>query len=414
MKMINRDGKEVLTAFHDIHVVSHRPNIFGDEIACLDAWDFSKANLNNSNRVRAITQVASICYQNPKALESDSLYNRLAAESIGLPSSSFEFVPVLVCPWREGTRQILGKFDSNVTRFGEWIKVNNPKTGELDDCLLTNYRAMYYDYEDSLRKHLDNFAAYNTDDEDYVKATTEYYKEIYLDFFNDEFECDVIKQHFNVFLIKMDMPTRSQFVRHRVASYQELSRRYVSGKRVGFDFYISKKMKNVVSRHECEVWYEKEDGSEAITTANIDETTESLIGKCVKHYNDALEQGVKPEEARRIIPQAAYTNLWVAMTPKALENFFKLRLDGHAQWEIKKIAEAMKSSIDARKDIPEMSPERQAEMEKRLKEIQNGTAEILSNEDILKLLDAADKAEAPEVSNAEATIEDALDLLKDM
>ena len=108
------------------------------------------------------------------------------------------------------------------------------------------------------------------------------------------------------------------------------------------------------------------------------------------------------------------------MTPKALENFFKLRLDGHAQWEIKKVAEAMKSSIEDRKNIPEMSPERQAEMEKRLEEIQNGTVEVLSNEDILKLLDAADKAdnadnaEAPEVSNAEATLEDALDLLKDM
>ena len=397
--IINNEGKAVNTAFHDIHVVSHRPNIFGDGIACLDAWDFSKANLNISNRVRAITQVASICYQNPKALESDSLYNRLAAESIGLPSSSFEFVPVLVCPWREGTRQILGKFDSNVTRFGEWIKVNNPKTGEVDDCLLTNYRAMYYDYEDSLRKHLDNFAAYNTDDENYVKATTEYYKEIYLDFFNDELECDIIKQHFNVFLIKMDMPTRSQFVRHRVAAYQELSRRYVSGKRVGFEFYVSEKMKKVVSSNKFI------DGPVG---------TEDVIETCIEHYYAALEQGVKPEEARRIIPQAAYTNLWVAMTPKSLDNFFKLRLDDHAQREIKKVAEAMKSSIEARKDIPEMSPERQVEIEKRLQDIQNGTVEVLSNEDILKLLDAADKAEAPEVSNVEATLEDALDLLKDM
>ena len=71
-------------------------NIFEDNIAFVENWDFSKANLNEENRILAITQVASICYQSPKALGSESLYNRLLAESKGLPSSSAEFVPVLL------------------------------------------------------------------------------------------------------------------------------------------------------------------------------------------------------------------------------------------------------------------------------------------------------------------------------
>ena len=52
--------------------------------------------MSEKHRIHAISAVASICYQNPKAIGSESLYNRLLAESKGLPSSSAEFVPVLL------------------------------------------------------------------------------------------------------------------------------------------------------------------------------------------------------------------------------------------------------------------------------------------------------------------------------
>ena len=76
--------------------INDKQNIFGDDIAFVEQYDFSTANLNEENRIKAITQVASICYQNPKALGSESLYNRLMAESMGLPSSSFEMCPILL------------------------------------------------------------------------------------------------------------------------------------------------------------------------------------------------------------------------------------------------------------------------------------------------------------------------------
>ena len=76
--------------------INYKQNIFGDNIAFVEQYDFSRANLNEENRILAITQVASICYQNPKALGSESLYNRLMAESQGLPSSSFEMCPILL------------------------------------------------------------------------------------------------------------------------------------------------------------------------------------------------------------------------------------------------------------------------------------------------------------------------------
>ena len=79
-----------------MNLINKKDNIFGDEIAFVEHYDFSQANMNEENRIHAISAVASICYQNPKAIGSESLYNRLMAESMGLPSSSAEFVPVLL------------------------------------------------------------------------------------------------------------------------------------------------------------------------------------------------------------------------------------------------------------------------------------------------------------------------------
>ena len=321
----------------DIRIVGHKPNIFGDEIAFTQKWDFSKANLNEANRIRAITQVASICYQSPKSLGSESLYNRLAAESMGLPSSSFEFVPVLVDPYRPGTKDILQDTRSNVRKFGEWVTFTDIQTGEIREALLTNYRAMYYDYEKTCAKMIESYK----NDIKALDTALKLVKNIYLEFFNTEEECKIISKHFSVFLYKVDFPTRSQMVRHRV-NWQELSRRYVSGKRVSFDFYISERMKHVATKYDT-IAISKKDSTYKWEDAYIDVDTEKAIDICLELYYKALEQGVKPQEARRIIPQAAYTKIWGAFMPSQLENYFKLRLDEHAQWEIRKTAEAMQS-----------------------------------------------------------------------
>lgn len=292
----------------------------------VEMYDFSQANLNNENRIKAITLVASVCYQNPKALNSASLYNRLMAESIGLPSSSFEFVPVLLDPKREPDAMILAKVNTNVRKFGQWIRAINDR-GKEQNFLLTNYRALVYDCEERCSL----FTKPETIDE--IKSS-------YLELFNNEFECNIIKQHFKVFKYNVDIVTRAQMVRHRV-NWQELSRRYVSGERVGFEFYISDKMKDVESQVERETWYEKEDGSEASTTGLVTNTTQSLINACVEHYREALKRGVKPEEARRIIPQGMQTIIWGAFQPRQLENFYKLRLEPKAQVEIRGVATAM-------------------------------------------------------------------------
>lgn len=283
---------------NQINLINKKENIFSDNIAYVENWDFSRANMNEQSRIHAITLIASICYQNPKALNSDSLYNRLMAESHGLPSSSFEFVSILLDPLKDEHKVLLGNVNSNVRKFGEWV--------EDGKYLLTNYRAVVYDCEER--------CSLFTDEE-----TINEIKKMYLNIFNTEEECEIIKKHFVVLKNHIDLPTFGQYVRHRI-NWQVVSRRYVSGKKMPFEFYISEKMKNVTS----------EAGD-----------TQKVIDICLEHYFQALEDGIKPEEARRIIPQAAYTTAWCAMQPKQLENFLKLRLDSHAQKEIRLVAEAV-------------------------------------------------------------------------
>jgi len=131
----------------------------------------------------------------------------------------------------------------------------------------------------------------------------------------------------------MDIRSARQFMRHTTAVWQELSRRYVSGKKVPFEFYISEKMENVES-----FYHWTEDVYDIYST-------DEVINICLNHYKQALENGVKPQEARRIIPQAAYTQIWGAFMPKQLDNYFKLRLDEHSQWEIRQTAIAMQNLI---------------------------------------------------------------------
>ena len=271
-----------------IEKINEKQNILNDNIGFVENWDFSRANLNEENRILAITQVASICYQNPKALGSESLYNRLMAESMGLPSSSFEFVPVILDYENPKHKEILKLEYSNCKKFGEILD---------DRYLLTNYRALVYDFENDKDKFSFDIRT----------------------IFNTQEECKIIKEYFKVFLFKVDFPTRSQMVRHRI-SWQELSRRYVSAKRVPFEFYVSEKLKE-------------------------NQKVQDLIKQSEDLYFELLENGVKPQEARRVIPQMGYTQIWGAFMPKQLDNYFKLRLDEHAQWEIRQTAIAMQELV---------------------------------------------------------------------
>lgn len=295
-----------------------KQNILKDNIGFVSIYDFSRANSSLEARIHAITSVASICYAKPDAVDKVSLYNRLEAESKGLPSSSFEFVPMLipveVIEEAISERDPFGDFERTLpfdmlfmVKFGTRIDVENDKGG-WDEYILTNFRAVSRDAEE-----------YSVD---------------LRDFFNtEEKEIQAIKENYTVFRLKVDLPTRSQFVRSRV-NLQELSRRFVSGKKLGFDFYIDEKIEELSF---VKNMAEKEDHYQGF---KID--AKKLIEISQEFYDYLLANGVKAEAARRFIPQAAYTELWAGFNNFQLDNFLELRLESHSQKEIRFLAEAMR------------------------------------------------------------------------
>lgn len=289
-----------------IEKIGEETNIFGDDIAFVYQYDFSRANTSDETRVEAITTVASICYDNPNVVGKESLYNRLKAEAMGLPSSSFEFVPVLIersrydkivdiaCSWYStGEGGDMDYFTLNIEKYGQWIIENDVQ------YLLTNYRALLADHET-------------------IKHTWGY--EDITQIYNEEHEARIIKKHSKTFLYKMDISTSKQHNRHRV-SLQELSRRYVSGKKTEFEFYES----------------------EDIVAVNIDDfNTADHNRDAIEYYFYLLSNGVKAQSARRVLPQSMYTTIWSSFLPFQLDNYLALRDDLHAQDEIRWIAQAMK------------------------------------------------------------------------
>ena len=117
----------------------------------VESYDFSKANMNQANRLHVVTLVASICYNNPKAIDSESLFNRLKSEAGGLPSSAYEFVPVLL-DYASPKHLELLKNDTFVKKYGELLEFTND-SGVLCRYLLTNYRALVFDYENQFHHH---------------------------------------------------------------------------------------------------------------------------------------------------------------------------------------------------------------------------------------------------------------------
>jgi len=273
-------------------------------------YDFSMANSCLEARIEAVTLVASTCYANPNAIGKDTLFNRLAQESLGLPSSSFEFIPVYL-----STPQlnfILDRYDRNMG-----LKIPNIITyGEaVNGVWVTNYRALCADYDFLMG----------------VGVNVEDFRLWY-----DDTLCQQVgKDYFKVFLSYIDTNTRAQYIRHRNASWQELSRRYVSGSKLDFEFYVSDNMSSIKTQYLFP-------GDRKMREIDYSQLLEIAKG----FYEASIDKGIKAQDARRCLPQAMYTLVWSGWNPKGLKNFFNLRLDHHAQREIRLLAEAKQKLIE--------------------------------------------------------------------
>jgi thymidylate synthase (FAD) len=72
-----------------------------------------------------------------------------------------------------------------------------------------------------------------------------------------------------------------------------------------------------------------------------DEIFKEALQKCSETYRRLIELGIPKEDARYIMPNATKTNIIVTMNARSLINFFSLRLEKDAQWEIRALAKKM-------------------------------------------------------------------------
>lgn len=106
-----------------------------------------------------------------------------------------------------------------------------------------------------------------------------------------------------------------QLVRHRIASYSQESQRYVDMSAPEFICPPS-----VAGHPQARaIWDE-------------------FMGQVADVYHQLRELGVRKEDARFVLPNAAATRIIVSMNFRSLRHFFSVRCEKAAQWEIRALA----------------------------------------------------------------------------
>ena len=138
-----------------------------------------------------------------------------------------------------------------------------------------------------------------------------------------------------------------EFMRHRIASYNEESGRYRELKPV---FYIPSKERKLVQIGKAGA-YTFVDG----TPEQYEITVKSIKETCVlayENYQKMLDAGVAREVARAVLPVTLYSSMYVTMNARALMNFLSLRtaregshFPSYPQREIEMVAEKMEAEF---------------------------------------------------------------------
>lgn len=140
------------------------------------------------------------------------------------------------------------------------------------------------------------------------------------------------------FRVKAPIFVARQWMRHRAASYNEFSMRYSEAGKVSdsdtVELYLPKD-------------WGMGSGGDKQSPASMRELPEArskvrdLYERSVHTYAKLLELGVSNEHARLVLPVSTYTVFLFKTNLRNFWHFLELRLDEHAQCEIRQYAEAM-------------------------------------------------------------------------
>ena len=140
--------------------------------------------------------------------------------------------------------------------------------------------------------------------------------------------------------IKAPIFIRTQLFKHKVGFVEnEVSRRYVSEPPVVYS-----------PRWRGKPTGGAKQGSEDFMPINEQYNTanrhyEFTIKEALETYQQLIDLGVAPEQARSVLPQGTYTEWWWTGSLSAFARVYHQRIDVHAQWEVRQYADAIAKII---------------------------------------------------------------------
>ncbi|WP_296662369.1 MULTISPECIES: FAD-dependent thymidylate synthase [unclassified Treponema] len=189
------------------------------------------------------------------------------------------------------------------------------------------------------------------------------------------------------FHLKMPIFVARQWVRHRMGRMNEVSGRYSIMKD---EFYVPEN--SCISKQSTN---NKQGRGEAFEEQQAKEFQAEFIEgqqKAYEVYKDMVEKGIAREIARINLPLALYTEFYWQMDLHNLFHFLKLRLDSHAQYEIRlyaeKILEIIKTvcpmAVSSFENTMEKAVSFNGEEMEALRKILNGEENPIQDEKKLK------------------------------
>lgn len=142
------------------------------------------------------------------------------------------------------------------------------------------------------------------------------------------------------FLIKCPIFVARQIHKHQVGfTVNEVSRRYVDSEP---EFYFPTEWRGKPVNA-------KQGSNGVVTDFNSDITIKQFVEaetrRALINYQDLIDAGVAPEQARMVLPQNTMTEFWMTGSLYAWARLCNLRLDAHAQKETQEIAQMVSAQM---------------------------------------------------------------------
>jgi thymidylate synthase (FAD) len=137
------------------------------------------------------------------------------------------------------------------------------------------------------------------------------------------------------FFIKCPMFTATQWIRHRSASINQESARYSI---ISDEFYIPE------NSSLCYQSKTNKQGSDNTIINDVSDIKEDIIksyNNSYKTYNDNIQRGLAREMSRIVLPEGRYTKFYWSINLRNLLHFLELRMEKHAQENIRQYATAI-------------------------------------------------------------------------